>query len=425
MIFFYRLIINFIIILSPAIILIRLLKKKEHPKRYKEKFCFFSKKRVRGNLIWFHGSSVGEILSVIPLIEKLEKNSNINQILVTSSTLSSSLIFNKYKFKKTIHQFFPIDSKKFCEKFLNYWRPSITIFIDSEIWPNMFIEIKKKSIPLLLLNARITKKSFKNWSKLKKFSKYIFEKIDIAYPQNFETLNYLKKMKIANIKIIGNLKFTENSQDKIDSLSKKFIQTIKERKVWCASSTHADEELLCAKVHINLKRKYKNLLTVIIPRHTHRLDEIKEKIENLGLKIISRSSDKKIFKDTDIYLVDTYGETQKFYKISNPVFLGGSMSNPDIKKGGQNPIEPARIGSSILHGPNISNFTEVYTLFQKNKISYKAKNLTELTQLTNKLVKNSKNSKKKYLRIKKLGNTILNQATLEINKILKDEIKKA
>ena len=161
MIFFYRIIINLIIILSPLIILIRLLKKKEHPIRFKEKLCFFSKKRGQGKLIWFHGASVGEILSIIPLVEKLEKNKNINKILITSSTLSSSNIFLKFKFKKTIHQFFPIDSNFFTKKFIEYWKPSLAIFIESEIWPNIILNLKSRSTPLILLNARITKKSYK------------------------------------------------------------------------------------------------------------------------------------------------------------------------------------------------------------------------------------------------------------------------
>ena len=155
MIFFYRIIINLIIILSPLIILIRLLKKKEHPIRFKEKFCFFSKKRGPGGLLWFHGSSVGEILSVMPLIEKLEKKKSIQKILLTSSTLSSALIFKKFNLKKTIHQFFPIDSKFLTKKFLDYWKPSIAIFIESEIWPNMFIEIKKRILKYFITPTNI------------------------------------------------------------------------------------------------------------------------------------------------------------------------------------------------------------------------------------------------------------------------------
>ena len=136
MIFIYRIIINLILILSPLIILFRLLKKKEDFKRCKEKFCFFTKNRSKGKLIWFHGASVGELLSLIPIIYKLEKKPSIKQILVTTNTLSSSKVFKKFKFKKTIHQFFPIDHFFFVNKFLDHWKPNLAIFIESEIWPN-------------------------------------------------------------------------------------------------------------------------------------------------------------------------------------------------------------------------------------------------------------------------------------------------
>ena len=145
----YRFLINFIFLISPLIILFRLFKKKEDILRFKEKFCFFSEKRGLGNLIWFHGASVGEIKSVIPIIEKLEKNKNINKILVTSNTLSSSKIIQNYKFKKVIHQFFPIDTNFHSNKFLEYWKPSIVFFIDSEIWPNMFLNLNKKKYQLI------------------------------------------------------------------------------------------------------------------------------------------------------------------------------------------------------------------------------------------------------------------------------------
>ena len=163
MLFVYRIIINLITLISPVIILIRLIKKKEHPIRFKEKFGFYTKKKIAGKLIWFHGASVGEILSVVPLIEKLEKNKKIKQILVTSNTISSSKILSNLNLNKTIHQFFPIDTNYHSQKFLNYWKPSVSIFIDSEIWPNMITNIKKRPISLILINARITTKSFKKW----------------------------------------------------------------------------------------------------------------------------------------------------------------------------------------------------------------------------------------------------------------------
>ena len=209
MLFIYRILINIILIISPLIIIIRILKKKEHLIRFREKLTFFSKKRSGGKLIWFHGSSVGELLSVIPVIERLEKNKSINKILITSSTLSSSNILEKFNFKKTIHQFFPIDSNYFSKRFINHWKPSAVFFIESEIWPNFIFNIKKKNIPLMLLNARITKRSFKKWKKVPRFSKKIFECIDIALAQNNETKKYLKLLGVKKIKLLGNLKFTE------------------------------------------------------------------------------------------------------------------------------------------------------------------------------------------------------------------------
>ena len=144
MLLIYRILINFTLLISPIIVILRIIKNKEHPIRFLEKYSIPSKKRRSGKLVWFHGSSVGETLSVIPLVEKLEKDKNIHQILITSNTLSSSKIFENLKFKKTVHQFFPIDSNIIIKKFLNYWKPSLVLFIESEIWPNMMIDIKKK-----------------------------------------------------------------------------------------------------------------------------------------------------------------------------------------------------------------------------------------------------------------------------------------
>ena len=207
LIYLYRFLINIVFILSPIIIISRLTKKKEDFKRFKEKFCFFSHKKKQKKLIWFHGASVGELLSVIPLIKELEKDKKVDQILVTTTTLSSSKVFNNFKFKKTIHQFFPIDTNFLSKKFLNYWKPSLAIFIDSEIWPNMLLNIKKKSIPTILLNARITKKSFNRWKFFKSFSSELFGCFTKAYPCNNETWKYLNYFGIKKKNFIVNLNF--------------------------------------------------------------------------------------------------------------------------------------------------------------------------------------------------------------------------
>jgi 3-deoxy-D-manno-octulosonic-acid transferase len=411
MIFFYRIFINLILVFSPIIILIRLFKKKEDLKRFQEKFCFFSKKKTKDNLIWIHVASVGELMSVIPLIYKLEREKKIHQILVTSTTVSSANIFSKLKFKKTIHQYFPIDTNYFTQKFLNYWKPKLVIFIESEIWPNMLINLRKKSINHILLNARITNRTFKKWDKINFFSKELFKSFSAVYPQNLETKKYLKILGCNKIKTLGNLKFTtshENIDDAIDKeISKKKI-------IWCASSTHNPEEIIAAKAHINLKKDIKTLLTIIIPRHIHRKNKIFNELRKLNLKIHLHSSKKKISNETDIYLVDTYGETKKFFKLSSVVFLGGSI----INHGGQNPLEAARFGSKILHGKYIKNFLEIYSLLKKNNQSKQINSQNDLN-LTLKKVLIQKNKSDIFIKkLNKTGNVILKNTVAEIIRII-------
>jgi len=410
MFLFYRILINLILLLSPIIVLIRLLQRKEDPLRFKEKLGFFSKKKLKGKLIWFHGASVGEILSVIPLVEKLEKNKEIKQILITSNTLSSSKILSKLKLKKTIHQFFPIDTNYNSNKFLNYWDPSIAIFIDSEIWPNMIMNIKKKSISLMLINARITKRSFKKWKFFSSSTKKLFQNFDICLTSSLETKNYLKLLGTKKNYFIGNLKFTQSEKtiDELKDNTKKFFST---KTIWCASSTHEHEEKICANIHKKLKIKYKNFLTVIIPRHIHRTQKIIKEIKKLDLKIHLHDSKKKIDKKTDIYLVNSFGQTQSFFKECKIVFLGGSI----IQHGGQNPLEAAKYGCQILHGPNVWNFKEIYNLLKTHKVSNKIRTSNELYHKVAQLITNKKNSKDLQLKIKNLGNKILNLTLNEIN----------
>ena len=415
MFFIYQIIVTFLLILSPVIILLRILKNKEDKKRFVEKFSFSSKKRKSGKLIWFHGASVGELLSVIPIIKIYEKKKSINQILVTSSTLSSSKIFEKYNLKKTIHQFYPIDHFLFTNKFLKFWKPDVALFIDSEIWPSMFKNLKSRTIPLILLNARFTKKTFNKWIKIKKFFKSVLDNVTFAYPQNLETKNYLKKMKINNIKLIGNIKFAENNIKVNEKLSETLNTELGKKKIWVASSTHKNEEIFCAKSHIELKKKIKNLITIIIPRHVHRSEEIKKSIEKLGLNVEIYSSNKTNLKNTDIYLVDTFGETKKFHKIASTVFLGGSI----INRGGQNPLEAARYGAKILHGSNTDNFKDVYKLL-------KSLNVSKIVYTPNQLASSIIFKKNKHIgiKIKKIGDKILKKTIKELDSLIINEFKK-
>ncbi len=415
MILLYQIIISLLLILSPIIIFYRILKKKEDPTRFIEKFCFNSKKKLNGKLIWFHGARVGEILSVIPLIKYYENKKTIKQILITSSTLSSSKVLKKFKFKKTVHQFYPIDHFFFTNKFLKYWKPNIAIFIDSEIWPHMYKKINDYNIPLILLNARITNKTFKKWVKIKNTSISVFNKISKAYPQNIETKSFLKKLNVKNIHQIGNLKFTENYDEKLLRIRANLKKELSKKNIWVASSTHEKEELFCANAHNYLKQRVRNLMTIIIPRHTHRTREIISEIEKLDLKVVLHSSKPSNLKNIDFYIVDTFGETKKFHKIACTVFIGGSI----VRKGGQNPLEAARFGAKILHGPYTDNFKDVYKLLKSLNASKKIKSSKELASSIK--FKKNKNIGKK---IKFIGEKILKKTIKELDSIITDDIKK-
>ena len=414
MIIIYRFFINLILVISPLIIIFRFFKKKEDPIRFREKLGFFSKKKKSGKLIWFHGASVGELQSIIPIIEKLNKDNKVKQILVTSNTLSSSKVVDQYKFKKVIHQFFPIDSKFLSNKFLDYWNPSASFFIDSEIWPNTILNLYKKNIPIVLLNARITKKTFKRWRFVKFFSKDIFNKFNLCLPSNFETKKYLNILGAKNIKLIGNLKYSQ-SENKNQKINNELSKLISKKKVWCASSTHPSEEVFCGLVHQSLKKKYKNLLTIIIPRHINRISEIKSDLNKLNLKIHTHEPQKKIDDNIDIYLVNSYGQTKSFYSKCKNIFLGGSI----INRGGQNPLEATRYGCNILHGPNISNFNEIYNNLKKMNISSQVYNKRMMINKLEKFFKSKKSSKKIQAKLKYTGLKILNSTYKEIRFIIR------
>ena len=409
MLFIYKILINIIFFFSPLILIIRLIKNKEDPTRFKEKFGFFSKNKKKGKLIWFHGASVGEVQSVIPLIERFEKNKSVSQILITSNTVSSSNIIKKFKLRKTIHQFFPIDCDFISKKFLNYWKPSKVFFIDSEIWPNTINNLYDKKIPIILLNGRITKKTLSRWLIFPNFAKSLFQKFQICFSSSLESKKYLKKLGAENIKFIGNLKFSQSESEGLE-LDKSLRNFLKSKNLWCASSTHYNEEKFCGQTHLKLYKRYKNLLTIIIPRHVGRVKSIKDELSNLNLKVHLDEPKKKISPDTNIYLVNSYGKTKSFYKECKNVFLGGSI----INHGGQNPLEAVRYGCKVFHGPNVSNFKEIYDFLKNKKLSKKITNHKTLANLLHMTFRKKSNPKQISQNLYLIGKNILNKTYKEI-----------
>jgi 3-deoxy-D-manno-octulosonic-acid transferase len=386
----------------------RILRKKECPLRYKEKLGISLKVRNNGYLIWFHCSSIGELKSIFPIIDHYIK---INQILVTTSTLGSNEVFQKkyYNTKNITHQYAPIDSPQIIKKFFKKWNPNIIFFTESEIWPNQIFYAKNNNIPIILLNARISNKSFTKWKLIKSSMNKILNCFAIILCQSNESANHFNYFGTNNIKMLGNLKFIV-SED-LEPLGGNL--NLQKRLIFIALSTHATEEEVCIKIHSSLKSQYPNLLTIIIPRHINRIPEIQKIIINTKLNfLIAESLDN--FKDNnDIVIINSYGNTNKILKSSKYVFIGGSL----VKHGGQNPIEVAYNNSLIFHGPHVHNFTEIYNFLNKENIAFKINSGAELTeQLKEKINDYQKeNIKEKIIR---MGDEILSSTIKELDQYI-------
>jgi len=386
----------------------RILKKKECPLRYKEKLGISLKTRNNGYLIWFHCSSIGELKSIFPIIDHYLKK---NQILVTTSTLGSNEVFQKkyYNTNNIIHQYAPIDSPQIIKKFFKKWNPNIIFFTESEIWPNQIFYAKNNNIPIILLNARISNKSFIKWKLIKNSMNKILNCFDLILSQSNESADYFNYFGSNNIKILGNLKFvvSEDFENKEENLN------LQKRLVFIALSTHPTEEEVCIKIHSSLKSQYPNLLTIIIPRHINRIPEIQKIIINTKLNFLIAESLDNFKNNTDILIINSYGNTKKILKSSKYVFIGGSL----VDHGGQNPIEVAYNNSLIFHGPHVHNFTEIYNFLNKENIAFKINSGAELiNQLKEKINDyQNKNIKEKIIR---MGDEILSSTIKELDQYI-------
>ncbi len=380
----------FTTILYPILILliyIRKILKKEDPKRFKEKI-FVSNFRVAKkkipNLIWFHAASIGEFKSIIPIINQLIINNPNLKFLITTSTLSSgNLAKSELKnFDNIEHRYFPLDVKFLISKFLYLWQPDRIFLVDSEIWPNLLLEAKKLKIPIALINARLTSRSFKKWMLFPNTAKKIFNIFDLFICSNNETKKFLKKLNIKNVYFKGNIKLISQINEK--KIKNKNKDILLKKRFWLAASTHYGEDILCLKTHLSLKEKYKNILTVIAPRHIERVEGIKSMCTKFNLKTQILNKDEIILKNKEIIIVNHFGVLQNYYKYAKSVFIGKSMIEKLKDDGGQNPIEAAILKCKIYHGPYVSNFEELYNMLDKYNI---AKQVTNYNELSKNLIK--------------------------------------
>ena len=328
---------------------------REDPQRFRERFGDASATRPDGPLVWLHASSVGESLSMLSLIERLRRERPEVVILMTSGTVSSARILENRLPLGVIHQFVPVDRMSWVRRFLDHWQPDLVLWVESEFWPGVLSEVKRRAIPAMLMNARISARSWRGWRRAPWMIRRILQTFDLCMAQTELDAERLRDLGAVNIACPGNLKFAaEPLPADPDTLAALEAATAA-RPRWLAFSTHPGEEETIAAAHRILVRNLPDILTIIVPRHPARGPEIEKILAASGTPVSIRSRSQLLDKDIGFLLADTMGELGVFFRLTDIAFVGGSL----VPHGGQNPIEPARLGCAIVHGPHMENFLAI------------------------------------------------------------------
>ena len=355
---------------------------KEDPVRYKEKILvshFNVKKKNKSKLIWFHAASIGEFKSIIPIIDYLNINNQNYEFLITTTTLSSGNLAKEelQKFNNVEHRYIPFDVNFLMGKFINLWKPDQIFLVDSEIWPNLIFKAKKYNIPIALINARLTLKTFNKWSLFPNVARRIFKIFDLCLCSNLETKNFLERLNIKNVYFKGNIKFIKKiDKTKISNLNENILL---KKRFWFAASTHKEEDLFCLRTHLKLKEKFQDLITIIAPRHIDRCEDIKSLFEKFKLNVQILNKNQSILEKKEIIIINYFGALNDYFKYAKSVFIGKSIIEKLKNDGGQNPLEAAKLKCKIYHGPYVYNFKDIYEILEKNNISKTIKNYEELS----------------------------------------------
>ena len=425
MILLYRILTRVTYPLLFILIFFRMTLKKEDPIRYKEKIfssSFNVKKNNNKKLIWFHAASVGELKSIVPIIKNLNLSLKDFEFLVTTNTLSSSKIAKlEFKnFSNVLHRFLPYDVDFLINKFLKLWQPNYLFLVDSEIWPNIILKSTSFGIPIALINARITSKSFKRWMLFPKTAIKIFSSFDLCLTANQETKAFLKRFNAKNVYSNGNIKLIDQiDENKINNNNEKFLLN---NNFWIGASTHSGEEELCLKTHLLLKENKKNLFTIIAPRHIQRSQKIKSLCDKFKLSSQILNDGELINPNNEIIILNSFGVLQTYFKYAKSVFIGKSTIKKLENDSGQNPLEAAKLRCKIYHGPYVYNFNDIYEILKNNNISFVINNYNELSNyLKNDFELQNKDKSKTSEIIKELGNKTLVDTLKNINRFMFNE----
>jgi 3-deoxy-D-manno-octulosonic-acid transferase len=340
--------------LSRLVLARRLRRGKEHPQRLAERRGEPSVARPPGPLIWAHGASVGEMLAVIPLVEGMRAR-NFN-VLVTSGTVTSARLADRRLPEGAIHQFVPLDTPRYAARFFEHWRPNLALLAESDLWPNLILACTERDIPLILVNGRLSERSFTRWRYLPHTIGALLSRFDLCLTQSEPDAERYSELGAPRVSMTGNLKLDVPAPP-VDAGKLTAIRAVvRQRPVIAAASTHPGEEAVIIDAHRRLRQTFPGLLTIIAPRHPERGEGIAEIARLAGLTAVLRSQDQLPRASTDIYVADTLGELGLFYRLAPIVFVGGSL----VSHGGQNPIEAVKLGAAVLHGPHVANFAEIY-----------------------------------------------------------------
>jgi 3-deoxy-D-manno-octulosonic-acid transferase len=340
--------------LAPALIKRRLKLGKEDPARIGERRGMSSDIRPRGPLVWIHGASVGEVLAAAGLMEKL-RALNI-RILLTSGTVTSADIVAKRFPADIIHQYVPYDSPRYVARFLDHWRPSLALFIESDLWPNLILSSAARRLPMVLINGRMSQRSFPRWRRMGGAISALLGRFDVCLAQSELDAERFTVLGSRNVVVTGNLKLDVPAPPADPGKLERLMSMTRGRPIIVAASTHPGEEEILVEAHRTLAGFFPSLLSVIVPRHPDRGETIARTIAASGLQAGLRSREALPTASTDIYVADTMGELGLFYRLAPIVFMGGSL----VEHGGQNPIEAVKLGASVVHGPHVFNFSDVY-----------------------------------------------------------------
>ena len=357
---------------------------KEDVNRFNERVGRPIKERPEGKLFWLHGASVGESVSMLPLINKILETYPDAHVMVTTGTVTSADVMQKRLPERAFHQFIPIDNPVFTNRFVKHWHPDVALWFESEFWPAVLSSIKRRNIPLILINGRISNKTFKRWQQFDFVCKELLSCFSLCLGQSEEDAYRLRVLGAPETVCLGNLKYAGLPLPVDEKSREDMLKQIGKRPFWLASSTHEDEEVRLAKLHKRLKEKFPDLLLIIAPRHPNRGEQIVEDIQKLGLSAALRSKQEKITPKTDVYVANTIGEMGLWYDLAKIVFIGGSL----IPHGGQNFIEPSRVRDAVIVGPHMHNFTDAMNRAKKADAVMQVNDTAEMEELLTELLQN-------------------------------------